>query len=516
MANPFRPLLQRAVNYAWERGWIAGANRGDALQRRHYMRSFKGAEMTRLTASQDRVPTTADSELMRDLRTLRARSRELGRNSGYMRRFLRLLQSNVVGPNGISLQSAVLTGRGKPREGINNAIERAWLKWGRDCGNCEDLTWRDVENLALASAAEDGEFFVELVFDSSPYGLTLRVHDAELIDTEHCNESLADGGYIRMGIEYDEADRVRGYWLRRMSQDGRHYEGDTFASTRRPTSRFVPAASMVHGFKRDRVGQTRGTPWASAIMWRHHMQEGYEDAAVTAARVGAAKMGFFTAGSEGYRGTEEDSDGNPLIDGFTPGGIEVLPEGVDFQSFNPDYPHAQFGDFSKHMLQSISAGLNVSYPSLSNDLEGVNFSSIRAGVLEDREVFKELQTWLIDRLHERVFKAWLEAALRNGMVSTPNVVLASRDIETLCQPRWTGRRWAWVDPLKDVQAQKTSYDMGATSLSAIIRETGRDPEDVWRERKREGELLAKFGVETAPAAPNTPTPTEDNANDGNA
>jgi lambda family phage portal protein len=497
MAIPFRPLLQRAVNYAWARGWIRrGAN--ESLQRRQFARAYKGASMSRLTASQDRSPTTADSELMRDLRTLRARSRELGRNSGYMRRFLKLLQTNVVGPTGVSLQSTVVTARGKPREGVNKAIEAAWAAWGKQCGDTEFLSWLDVQNLALTSAAEDGEFFVELVFNSSRFGLSLRVHDAELVDVDHNVDNLAGGGYIRMGIEYDKQGRVRGYWLRTISKDGRNYDGDSFASSRTTENRFIPAASMLHGFQRDRVGQTRGVPWTSSVMWRHHQQEGYEDAAVTAARVGASKMGFFKGGEQSYDGTDEDAEGNPLIDGFTPGGIETLPEGVDFESFNPDYPHAQFASFSKHMLQSISAGLNVSYASLSNDLEGVNFSSIRAGVLEDREVFKGMQTWLVERLHERVFKEFLIAALRNGAVSTPNAQLKLTDIDTICRPHFQGRRWAWVDPLKDISAQRASYDMGATSLSAIIRETGRDPEDVWRERKREAALLDQLGVTVGP------------------
>jgi len=42
------------------------------------------------------------------------------------------------------------------------------------------------------------------------------------------------------------------------------------------------------------------------------------------------------------------------------------------------------------------------------DLEGVNYSSIRAGVLEDREIFKGLQDWFIRSLVMPVFDEWVD------------------------------------------------------------------------------------------------------------
>ena len=47
--------------------------------------------------------TSADEEIKTNLRLLRDRSRDLARNDSYVQRYLNLMQSNVVGNNGIRL-----------------------------------------------------------------------------------------------------------------------------------------------------------------------------------------------------------------------------------------------------------------------------------------------------------------------------------------------------------------------------------------------------------------------------
>lgn len=464
-----------------------------------HIRSYKGAEAGRLTSTWSRNPTTADAELLGSLRPLRARSREMARNSGYMQKFLTMVKDNVVGPNGVQMQAGVTRGN-KPRKAYNDAIEAAWRDWGRTCDRFGMHDWCELQRLMMSTCAEDGEILIELIVsESNRYRLQIALLDPELLDVEH-NVTRKDGSYIRMGIDFKEDGTRAGYWLRDQSKDGRAYEVDVFGGKK---YRFVPVARMIHAFMPGRVGQSRGVPWAHSVMWRAHMQDGYEDAAVTAARIGASKMGFFkNATGSSYTGDKEDGDGSPLIDMATPGTFEELPEGWEFQSFDPDYPHAQFDVFTKRMLQGIGAGLGVSYPTFANDLEGVNFSSIRAGVLEDREHWKALQRWLISHVLRPIYEYWLEVAVSSGALTVNGRPLDLQSMDTLKAASWQARRWPWVDPLKDINARKIEYEMGLISLSAIIREMGRDPEEVWSERTREAEILQTLGVVLgAPANP---------------
>ncbi|MCI0539082.1 MAG: phage portal protein [Verrucomicrobiales bacterium] len=69
----------------------------------------------------------------------------------------------------------------------------------------------------------------------------------------------------------------------------------------------------------------------------------------------------------------------------SPGQFETRPVGFEFQTFDPQHPTQAFPFFVKTFLRGIASGLGVSYNTLANELEGVNFSSIRAGVSDERE-----------------------------------------------------------------------------------------------------------------------------------
>ncbi len=118
-------------------------------------------------------------------------------------------------------------------------------------------------------------------------------------------------------------------------------------------------------------------------------------------------MGFYTSpDGDQYTGDDSDSAGN-LVSDVEPGSFEQLPAGMGFESFDPQHPTTAFDAFVRAALRGASAGLNVSYHTLANDLERVNFSSIRSGVLEEREQWRVLQGWYVEQFCDRVFRRWL-------------------------------------------------------------------------------------------------------------
>ena len=70
------------------------------LQRRNYAAAARNRLMADFIGSN----RSADSEIRWSLKELRNRSRDLERNNEYFRRYLQLLQTNVVGSNGFNLQ----------------------------------------------------------------------------------------------------------------------------------------------------------------------------------------------------------------------------------------------------------------------------------------------------------------------------------------------------------------------------------------------------------------------------
>ena len=60
---------------------------------------------------------------------------------------------------------------------------------------------------------------------------------------------------------------------------------------------------------------------------------------------------------------------------------------------------------------------------------------------------------------------------------------------------WKPRRWQWVDPLKDTQANVIAVANGFKSRQGIISEAGGDIEDVLDEIAADSQLAEATGVE---------------------
>jgi lambda family phage portal protein len=447
-------------------------------------RSYNGANVSRLTSDWLSPSTTADEEIRRDLKKLRGRCRELERNNDYVRRYLDGMENNVLGAHGIGLQMKVMDQPGHPDRFANFAIEKAWNTWGRanNCTPTGKMTWRDFQRLALRSCARDGDVLVRMIRGyRNPFGFALQIIEADRLDSEH-NQALPDGNEIRMGVEVDPFGKPVAYHILES------HPGDTYAASYRKRHR-IPANEIIHIFNQERISQTRGVPWMVSAMTRLQQLAGYEEAEVVAARVSSCKMGWLLKeNSEGYTGEEDPADLNVLMEA-EPGTIEELPSGMKFQEWNPSHPTTAYKDFVKTCLRGISAGLGVSYNMLANDLEGVNYSSIRAGVLEEREHFKKVQQWFTDSFVSPVFESWLESSiLANHFPFNIN------RFDKMNAPQWKPRRWAWVDPLKDLQANVQAVEAGLKSRRSIVAESGGDVEDVFDQIAMDKQLAEEKGL----------------------
>lgn len=438
-------------------------------------------------------PVSADALISARHSTLVARSREQWSNNDYVRAFVRLVRQNVVGPQGVTLQSKVKKARGSLDAEACAAIESAWLAWNK-AGNCDvtgKLSWRALQCLAIETAARDGEFIMRKVRgrDAGPMGFALQPIDCQRLPVWYESGKPMNGGnFIRQGIEFNSFGRPVAYHFTSTDE----YDANYYMIGGRGFVR-VPADEIIHGFISEMVSQKRGLPWASTSLFRLHHLQGFEDAAVQNARASATKMGFITY-REGF-GPEMDPDDGPLHVEAEPLSFQELPEGAEFKEFNPNYPSGEFATFNKAMLRGAAAGMGVLYNNMAGDLEGVNFSSIRQGTLDEREHYKELQEWLVEALCQPVFDDWLAFMLLAGQIKTSNGrPLPADRLEAFRAVQWQPRRWQWIDPRADVDAALSSIRGGLTSISQVIREQGRDPENVFQELAADLEAMKAAGI----------------------
>jgi len=469
-------------------------------------RDFYGALQSRLTEDWVGVGGNADSEIRSSLKMLRGRCRDLWNNNDYVRRYAKLLNNNVLGANGIGLQMKIREPFKDPETGqwgerydtrANRIIEDMWWGWGRakNCTLGKQLCWVDVQRIALESVARDGSILIRKHFLSNhPHKFCIELIESDQLDTDF-NATERNGVVIRLGVEYSAEGSVTAYHVLRQ-HPGELYQPRTGMSGPAWRER-VTADKMIHLFMPDRVGQSTGVPWLITAMTRLNHLNAYEHAEVVAARLGACKMGFLEAQSNaaglGYTGPT-DAKGNKYMNA-TPGNIEQLPYGYTFKSFDPTHPNAGFKDFVKATLRGISAGLGVSYTSLANDLESVNYSSIRAGLLEEREEWKTVQNWFINWFITPVFESWLESVSSWSLLTDGQITLPASKIAKWNNPEWKPRRWGWVDPLADLQAQVLAVEKGFKSRREMIAENGGDIEATFADIKADEDLAEQHGID---------------------
>lgn len=450
-------------------------------------RQYAGAAYNRLLSDWIASSTSQDAESRMAIRTLRNRVREMARNNDYVSNALRAISNNIVG-NGVKLQSQVMRSRG-PGAGqldsnLNRIVEDAWCKWhsARNCHTAGILSFAEIERLCARATAGDGEIFIRMVkqkFGKSKVPLALEVLEADFLDENYNGEGL-NGNQIRMGIEMDQWHRPVAYHFFTQHPGDISYGAVDGVAQRRIR---VPAEEVIHLYRVERPGQTRGVPWFSSALTRLRHMGGYEEASVIAARASACQMGFIETPDPDYEG-EAVVDGE-RVTSFEPGRITTLGPGERFTAFNPAQPGNTLDPFMRFMLRGVAAGVGVSYETLSKDYSQSNYSSSRLALLDDRDTWRTLQQWMIEAFHQRVFETWLEMAVLSGALTLPGYETAPERYEDV---RWIPRGWAWVDPQKEIAAYKTAVRAGFMTLTDVIAQNGGDFEELAQARSRELEL----------------------------
>lgn len=460
-----------------------------ASAKRDYLAASKG----RLYMDFKGSNKSADAEIRWSLRDLRNRSRDLERNNEYARRYLQLLQTNIVGESGFRLQ---LKGRnidGTIDMAGNNIIEAAWEDFCRLGGPTVDgkMSMTDLSNHVIRGMARDGEVFLHIVNKNYlRHGIGVQIIEPDRVD-EQMNETLRDGNQVRMGIELDSSTRrVAAYHVLVNNPGDYDYATNANGAFRQR----IPADRMLHVYVQERADQTRGVPWTVTAMPALKMLHGYREAELVAARVGAAKMGFFTSpAGDGFTADGFEDTFTPLYDAEA-GTFHQLPAGVDFKAFDPTHPTTAFADFEKAILRGIAGGLGVSYTAIANDLEGTSYSSIRQGALEERDFYKTQQRFMIEHFIDPMFRLWMRHVMDFALIP----INGQGKFEKFALGiSWRARGFQWVDPLKEINAAVVGLQNGIISHTDIAATYGRDAEETFAQIQRDKEMAKIFGLTMA-------------------
>lgn len=419
------------------------------------------------------------------LTTDRGRMRYLEEVNDYAVRWLTEQEENVIGGNGFRFQSAVMRSNGDFNKPINDRIEALW-KMQRSAknytieGEHSAMDETATDKLILRSVARDGFCFIRIHTGAdNDTGFTIEVMPGDILDHELIENDWR-GGKIINGVEIRNG-KVAAYHCGTKRGTG---SGSIDANHIR-----LDARDIIFPFVRTCPGQYVGRPWAKSVMTTLHGLDQYEEAVLTASREAACKAIFYTQSEENPIGDYTEAD---LSGEVEPGMATLLPPGVDMRAYDPSQPGSTYSEYRKGVLMRASSGLNMSYQSLSGDLSGGNFASQRVGLLDEREIWKGRQTWYVNAVKRQIYSRWLRV-IRLTTTGWPE----SLTPEQMDFPVFRGRRWTWVDPLKDLQAAKLAVDSGFSSREKVIADSDSDTDEegVLRAIKRGNDLAESMDLD---------------------
>ncbi len=400
------------------------------------------------------------------------------RNNPWVASAVDSLVGNIVGA-GIKPQST------HPDRAVRERLQALWLCWTDHAAPDGLADFYGLQAMAVRAMVESGESFARLrvTGDTDSFPLHIELLDREQVPTD-LHRDLGGGTRIRAGIEFDSAGRRVAYRVAGVRPD------DPLSSLHIDPIR-VFAADCIHLFKPVAAGQLRGITWLAPVLLRLHELDQFEDATLVKAKVAALFTGFITDPDGTVGGLSGDNRSGVLSVGMEPGSLIPLPPGADIRFSNPT-EHDAYAPFVKNHLRAVAAGLGLPYELVSGDLEGVTYSSIRAGLVEFRRRVEQLQHNVVVHLFCRpIWERFVRLAVLTGDLPARDF---DADPTAYLGCSWLPPKFDYVDPMKDVQAEILAIDAGLKSRSQAISSRGYDAERLDAEIAADKDRAADMGL----------------------
>lgn len=406
--------------------------------------------------------------------TLLARARWLYENDGYAGNAVDEFTSAAVG-DGIKPRPKT------KKAGLRKALLELWWRWTEEADADGMTDYYGLQEKIAREAYLAGEVFVRFRArrraDMHTVPFQLQVLPSEMLDVSF-NESMGTGNYIRQGIEFDAIGRRVAYHFWKAHP----YDERPFGARVEARERVrVPASEVLHIFDGRQAGQIRGVPRVARVLVKLFVLELYDDAELERKRAAALFTGFLTG-----RGDNPVADVNKEDDGLgsdevpiapmQPGAIVDLGDDKDIKFSSPTEVGGSYDPFQYRNLTKIAAGLGVPYAYMTGDVTKGNFSNVRTDIIRFRRRTSQWQfNTMIFQACRPVWRRFVELAVLNDFVSIPDYAVNPSPYWA-CE--WLTPRMEWIDPAKDVKAEREAVRAGFKSRTQVIAERGYDREDI--------------------------------------
>lgn len=438
------------------------------------LRNYDAGNGSRLNAGWRATNNSAEFTDRGSRNYVRARARDLERNSDVMNSVLGAYKRNVIG-NGFQLQAK------SHKQGINKELEKLWKSWckARNCDVTGTQSMNEILRMAVVRKKVDGGIlFVKRYTSDGMIPFSLQMLEVDELDSMHLHPKNSKNRVVG-GIEYNSYNRPVGYWFRQYQIDGFSLSDPVY----------VKADDVIFYYTKKRPSQIREMSDMSQTITRIRDVNEFITAVSVKQRIEACLSVFIkkslpVSGIGRSRTAPMDKfdyDGKTL----TPGMIKELNAGDEVQVVNPTGQSADATSFVKLQQRLVGAGQGISYEATSRDMSETNYASARQGAIEDELTFVEEQEQILAVLDE-IYETFVISCVIAGLIPASDFWERKEDY---LEHEWIVQPKKWIDPQKESGAMKTAMNTGIKTYKQLAAENGKD----WRSQIDDMAEVLEYG-----------------------
>lgn len=439
-------------------------------------RHYDAGDYSRLNTNWRAINESAEMTDRFSRDNVKARARDLERNSDIMYSLVGAFKRNVIG-KGYVLQPR--TGNGR----LDDEILKNWKRWckKKNCDITGIQSFNQMMRMCVVRKKVDGGIIIAKRYTRQGFvPLQLQIFEVDELDTNQMTPKRQNDRVVG-GIEYNSWNRPIGYWLRQYSLDG--------MTLTEPV--YIPAKDVIFYYSKRRPSQIREMSDMSQTLTRIRDTNEFMTAVSVKQRIEACLSVFIkkTIPTTGIgRGVNNASRMEYDSKMLAPGMIRELNAGDEIQVVNPSGQATDATMYIKEQQHIIGAGQGLSYEATSRDMSETNYSSARQGIIEDDLTYEEERELLLEA-YDEIYESFLISCALAGIIKFPEDFFEKK--EQYFQHVWVNSPKPWIDPVKETNANMTALRTGQKTFKQIAAENGRD----WKEQIDEMAEVLEYGNE---------------------
>ena len=407
-------------------------------------------------------------------------SRDVDRNDRVVGQGINRLVDNVI-QSGIKLD---------PQTGdddLNAELKGRWDEWAGDPDQCDiagESSFHDIEKLALRQTIVDGDMVA----------VPLNTGELQCIEAHRIRTPRSTTRNVVHGVLLDKLRRRMEYWVTKEEINPLRQVDRVSEIDRLPVRNENGHRILFHIYKPKRLSQTRGITCLAPVADTIEMHDDIQFAKLVQQQIVSCFAilhaqdatgiggGDVTDPQAGAQTTESLADGTTrTVEDIAPGMHYFAGPGETLTGFSPNVPNPEFFKHAMMALSFVAINLGLPVAVLLLDPSNTNFSGWRGAIDQARIGFREIQQWLVRRLHRPTYawkvREWMakDAAIRKAAAR-----LEAQNID-VAKHVWKPPRWAYIEPLKDANADVLRWRSGLTSPRRLHGDLGNDWDEIYTE-----------------------------------